>query len=201
MTRWPELILDTWLPRHCILCGLASGSANVCHPCSGELPRISLSCFKCGLPLSNADHSACDHCLQNPVPWDSAVAALVYTFPVDQLVRRFKFSRSLAGGQVLAWEMVRALRNRRISIPDTIVPVPLHRSRFLKRPFNQSEVLARHIGKAFNVPVCTHLLYRNRRTRAHSGLDAASRRKIAASRPGRALGGGVAGSGWVPWRS
>lgn len=176
MTCWPELILDTLLPRHCILCGLASGAANVCPPCSEELPRISHSCFKCGLPLTTADDRDCDRCRKFPVPWDSAAAALLYTFPVDQLVRRFKFSRNLAGGQVLAQEMIRAVRNRGIPMPDTLVPVPLHRSRFLTRPFNQSEVLARHIGKALNLPVSTHLLYRNRRTRAHSGLDAASRR-------------------------
>lgn len=110
------------------------------------------------------------------MPWDSAIAALVYAFPVDQLVRRFKFSRSLACGQLLAQELSRAVMSRCIQLPDAIVPVPLHRTRYLARAFNQSELLARPIGKSQGIPVYPGILRRRRRTRAHSGLDAVSRR-------------------------
>lgn len=176
MKNWLQWSIDTLLPRHCILCGYASGTTNICAPCSDELPRIGACCRKCSLPLVDPEDRVCGHCRKHAVPWNSAIAALVYGFPVDELIRRFKFSRSLACGQLLAQELTRAVANRCIHPPDAIVPVPLHRTRYLARAFNQSELLARHTGKNLGVPVYPGLLCRRRRTRAHSGLDAISRR-------------------------
>ena len=176
MKNWLQWPIDTLLPRHCILCGYASGTTNICAPCSDELPRIGACCRKCALPLVHPEDRVCGPCRKHAVPWNSAIAALVYGFPVDELIRRFKFSRSLACGQLLAQELTRAVANRCIHPPDAIVPVPLHRTRFLARAFNQSELLARHTGKSLEIPVYPGLLCRRRRTRAHSGLDAISRR-------------------------
>jgi ComF family protein len=93
------------------------------------------------------------------------------------MVCRFKFGRSLACGQVLSRELIRAVRQHCAGLPDCILPVPLHRLRLFSRTFNQAEVLARQAGKALKIPVYGSILRRRRRTRAHSGLDAASRKK------------------------
>jgi ComF family protein len=176
MKPWWKKCLDTLLPRHCILCGHASGVSNLCPPCADELPRISLRCGKCSLPLPDTDEAECDDCRRRPVPWDSAIAALEYAFPSDQLVRRFKFSRNLACGRLLAEELTRSIAGRCLQWPDAIVPVPLHRLRYFTRSFNQSELLARYAGRHLRIPVYSGILRRCRRTRAHSGLDAISRR-------------------------
>jgi ComF family protein len=104
---------------------------------------------------------------------------LDYRFPVDALVQRFKFSRNLACGDALGRELAGAVSSSSGASPRpcTIVPVPLHRSRHVSRTFNQSEVLARYVGKRMEIPVNSLLLSRVRRTRAQSGLDAKSRRK------------------------
>lgn len=176
MHAWTQTILDAVLPRHCILCGMSSGASNVCPPCSGELPRIEHGCARCGLPVASPGDSPCEHCRRQALPWDSAIAALVYEFPVDQLVQRFKFSRSLASGEFLAQAMTAAVLRYCDFAPDAIIPVPLHRSRHFSRAFNQSELLARYAGKVLDVPVRSTALRRKRRTRAHSGLDAISRK-------------------------
>lgn len=174
---WTRFLLDALIPRHCMMCGFESGSENLCDSCSSELPRISHSCLQCSLPLSHPADRLCGHCLRRPPPWDDAVAALVYEFPVDQLVCRFKFGRSLACGQILALELTRSIRQRCSSLPGCILPVPLHRLRHFSRTFNQADFLARHIGKGLQIPVDGSVLLRHRRTRAHSGLDASSRKK------------------------
>ena len=121
----------------------------------------------------------CASCLIQPPPWDRVTVALDYRFPVDALVQRFKFNRSLACCDVLARELARAVglvvdAARR---PCAIVPVPLHRSRHVSRMFNQSDLLARFVGKQMNIPVNNVLLSRVRKTHAQSGLDAKSRQK------------------------
>jgi len=170
-------LLDGLLPRHCLMCGCGSGAENLCPPCARELPRCSHACLHCGLPLSHPADRICGLCLRKPPPWDFATSALDYHFPVDQLICRFKFGRNLACGEVLARELVRAIRNRGDIVPGCIVPVPLHRFRYFTRAFNQADLLARQVGKALKIPVSGSMLYRQRRTRAHSGLDAASRKR------------------------
>ncbi len=174
---WPQVILNGLLPRHCLMCGCGSGTSNLCRECAGELPRVGRSCLQCGLPLSHDADRFCGHCLRKPPPWDFAITALAYRFPVDQLVCRFKFGRSLASGQVLSGELIRAIQCRRGMLPGCIVPVPLHRLRHISRAFNQADLLARQVGKALELPVYGSILRRQRRTRAHSGLDALTRKK------------------------
>jgi ComF family protein len=129
------------------------------------------------LPLSHEADRICGHCLRKPPPWDFAITALAYRFPVDQLVCRFKFGRSLACGQVLSRELIRAIRCRHGALPGCIVPVPLHRLRHIARAFNQADLIARQAGKALKLPVYGSILDRQRRTRAHSGLDALTRKR------------------------
>jgi len=174
---WTGALLDGMLPRHCVMCGFSSGAQNLCRPCSAELPRTGHSCLQCGLPLFHPADRFCSHCLRKAPPWSFAIAALVYRFPVDQLVCRFKFSRNLACGQILSREMILAAAEKCHEKPACLLPVPLHRSRHFIRAFNQSDLLARQAGKALGIPVYGSILRRRRRTRAHSGLDAASRRR------------------------
>jgi ComF family protein len=102
---------------------------------------------------------------------------LPYCFPVDQLVCRFKFSADMACGVVLCSELTRQLGKVAVEKPDLLVPVPLHRTRHLRRNFNQADLLARGVGRALGIPVSGGALRRVRRTLTQSGLDAKSRRK------------------------
>jgi ComF family protein len=135
--------------------------------------------MQCGLSLEGQSAGTCGRCLQKTPPWDRVLAALLYGFPVDVLVRRFKFNRNMACGEVLGIELGRKVVEAvpGYTRPDLIVPVPLHRSRQASRTFNQSELLARHVGRRLEIPVDHRLLSRVRKTRAQSGLDARSRRR------------------------
>jgi ComF family protein len=58
---------------------------------------------------------------------------------------------------------------------DVIVPMPLHWFKQWQRGFNQSEDLAREIGKKWNVPV-RNVIRRKKATRPQAGLTNAKRR-------------------------
>jgi ComF family protein len=172
-----DRLADRLLPRHCIACGDASGESNLCPPCLGELPRIIHGCRRCGTALSLASDAVCGSCLGAGPAWRRGTAALDYVFPVNQLVRRFKFRRDLACGEVLARELLSTIGRLGPEMPDIILPVPLHPRRQFLRSFNQAEVLARPLAGAFGVPIGRNLLQRQRNTRAQSGLAAGERRK------------------------
>ena len=58
---------------------------------------------------------------------------------------------------------------------DVIVPMPLHWFKQWQRGFNQADVLAREIGKKWNVPV-RNVIRRCKSTRPQAGLTNAKRR-------------------------
>lgn len=177
LARHTLALLDLLMPRHCVMCGEACGTANVCPPCRADLPRALQACMTCALPLHHAPDRVCGHCLQRPPPWQRAIAGLVYRFPVDRLVCRLKFNQDLSCLEILALELIDAVRRTGAERPDVIAPVPLHRTRQFTRNFNQADLLARRLGKTLGTPVQSRLLVRNRRTRAQSGLDAEQRRR------------------------
>ena len=62
-----------------------------------------------------------------------------------------------------------------ISDVDLIAPVPLHAARLLRRKFNQSAELARHIAGAAAMTYTPDLLTRIRKTESQKGKDRAAR--------------------------
>jgi ComF family protein len=61
--------------------------------------------------------------------------------------------------------------------PDLLLPVPLHVSRLRQRGYNQALLLARVLGRRWQVPVASQLLLRVRPTPPQIGLKAAQRRR------------------------
>lgn len=177
LRRWSKTCLDVLLPRHCVLCGQSADSDNLCAPCGAYLPRPGHACLSCALPLSGTDDPLCGPCLRRPPPWDRALGALVYHYPVDRLVCRFKFRCDFSCGHLLGLEMLKAIRFAGLPLPDMLVPVPLHRKRHFSRTFNQADMLARQLGRDLAIPVHSRLLSRQRPTRAQSGLDAINRKR------------------------
>lgn len=162
-------------PGRCVACG-ASGSPghDLCAACEAALPWIRAACLRCGVPLP-ADAPACGACLQRPPPVDATRACLLYAAPVDALLPRLKFAGDLACARTLGRLMAGHLRDA--PRPEMLVPVPLHARRLRDRGYDQALELARPLGHALGVPVCTRLLGRTRATGAQSRLDAAARRR------------------------
>ena len=173
----PGALLDILLPRTCLMCGSPAGECNLCADCLADLPRMSATCSRCALPLPANDQAVCGACSIDPPPWRYAIAACDYRFPVKQLVRRFKFNRSLACGEVLMGELVSLFDNSGRAPPDAIAPVPLHRLRQFTRGYNQADLIARRMGRESGIPVLSDLLQRTRTTRAQTGLNAGQRRR------------------------
>jgi ComF family protein len=60
---------------------------------------------------------------------------------------------------------------------ECIMPVPLHTARLRQRGFNQSLVLARCVGRAWQIPVAAEVLIKLRPTQPQTLLPLAQRRR------------------------
>lgn len=117
----------------------------------------------------------CGDCLQDPPAYDDVVTAFDYRFPIDRLVRRFKFSSDLATGTYLGDALAKSVAG--LARPDVIVASPASAARLRERGFNPALLLARRVGAAHGIEVATRAMAKVRHTPAQSGLDRAARRR------------------------
>jgi ComF family protein len=157
------------LRQDCLLCGAASADEAVCDACAASLPLLPEHCPCCAMPSPRGE--LCGACLSRLPQFDSTVAAWVYGFPADCLIRAFKFNGRL---QLAAW-FARKLSEHIAARSDLIVALPLHPSRLAERGFNQSRELARHLARLTGTPMNRHGVSRIRATAAQTDLPPQSR--------------------------
>jgi ComF family protein len=177
--NWLKITQSDFYPSSCLLCGRRSSSKlDLCPACERELPWNRESCRRCAAPLPPGDETrVCGHCLRQPPAWHAAASPLRYTWPLDQLILRFKFKADLATGRLLGNLLAGFLAADTASPPDCLIPVPLHPSRLRERGFNQALELARPVSQRLKVPLTPGLCRRIRHTEVQSRLDARSRQR------------------------
>jgi ComF family protein len=134
-------------------------------------------CVACRTPFLNRfpldDQGLCGLCRRGLTGFDAAYSFGSYDGELRQLVHLFKYGRIQTLARPLAKFLSMALPLDRSF--DVIVPMPLHWRKRFQRGFNQSELLARAVGKRWNVPV-ERLARRIRATTVQAGLTSAKRR-------------------------
>lgn len=177
-----DSVLAALFPRRCILCGQPSGLTNCCSGCRQDLPWITSPCSRCGnvLPVGYRG-SVCGRCSEFTPLVSRVISALVYEYPIDQLIAMAKFQSRAdsanALGELLADYLLARLDSGDVALPDLILPVPLHRRRMAQRGFNQATEIARPLANALQLPLCLDSCHRVRDTAEQTRLDALARLK------------------------
>lgn len=173
-----DRLLRALLPTRCLLCSNAGAAGrDLCAGCQADLPRNTICCARCALPLAHAA-ALCGECLRREPVFSRAWAPFRYGHPLDLLEARFKFRRDLAAGRVLSELLVESARcEPSLPLPQRLLCVPLHASRLRERGFNQALELTRPLARALDIPLDLQLLRRVRPTAAQTGLDASERRR------------------------
>lgn len=119
-------------------------------------------------------HIQCDDCLTFPPAWDHGRAAVLYSGGGRRAVLALKHGDRLDMARSLAEWMARAAPEL-LAATDVITPVPLHWRRMVKRRYNQSAELARHLADISGKPYVPDLLIRKKSTPTQDGLSRAER--------------------------
>lgn len=171
--------LDLLLPPRCLGCGApVERQGGLCADCWAPLRFLQPPCCdRCAWPLQQGGPGAelCPVCVAKPPPWDRCRAALAYDEASRGLVLRFKHAERIEAAATFARWLAAAGRDL-VADAELILPVPLHRWRLLRRGYNQSALLARHLARLCGVPWSPALLRRRRATPSQQGLGAAARR-------------------------
>ena len=164
-TLW-NAVTGALLPATCCHCGVRAESSDLdlCTVCAALLP------------LNHEPQAALRSGTQTVV---RLVVPFRYAYPVDAWVRAVKFRGDRVYARVLGALLARARADAPELgvLPDLIVPIPLHSSRYRERGFNQAAEIARAAGRALRIPVDASALTRRVATREQSGLSVRERRK------------------------
>lgn len=156
LTRWAEAIAALLFPPACEICGgvLTDGERHLCLECLTALPRTDYHL----IPKNNDIHH---HLSDNHVLVDRAASMFFYsrgeasTTPILSAKYRNRPSILAYLGQVYANEIKGSGFFDGI---DSIIPVPSHWTRLLKRGYNQTDYLARGLSAATGIPVDRRLI-------------------------------------------
>lgn len=171
-------------PRRCPVCDRAMFSSiflktELCCPTCRSIPEYVQEpvCKKCGKPIENEREEYCYDCQKHPRNFVQGKALWLYKGKVKQSMYRFKYQNRREYARYYGSEIVRVYGTwiQRNQI-EAIIPIPLHRTRKRQRGYNQTELLAREIGKQMNLPIYPNLLKRVRKTKAQKNLDDAERK-------------------------
>ncbi|MGC4026685.1 MAG: ComF family protein [Mesorhizobium sp.] len=167
-------------PSTCIGCArLVSAPGTLCAMCWPGIRFLERPwCEIMGTPFSydmgrgflSADAIA------NPPPFQRSRAAVSYSGVARAMVQGLKYRDRTDLAPPMAQWMLRA-GSELVCEADLIVPVPLHRSRFFWRRFNQSAELARAIARLADKSFAPQVVTRIRNTRQQVGLKLAERQE------------------------
>jgi competence protein ComFC len=135
-------------------------------------------CVSCRTPFVNAfpldSEGRCALCRSGLRAFDAAYSYGAYGEELRELIHLLKYSGMRPLAEPLGALLLRSLP--RDESFDAIVPVPLHWFRRWKRGFNQSDLLARVVGRSTGIPVL-HALRREHFTPPQAGLSNSARRR------------------------
>lgn len=159
---------------------------HLCNNCISKLTQvISPICSCCGMMFKervSEDH-LCGNCIKKKPLLRIARSFGVYDQTLLDIIRAYKFRSKLQLANPLGdvlydlyknnyWDSIKKKWHH--DVPDLILPVPLHKSRFRKRKFNQAWLLIKnwHSDKTDS-----GILLRKRATIPQTGLDKKTRKK------------------------
>jgi len=162
-------LLDLLAPPSCWRCHEAVADGEVlCPSCTRLLtidPNSVCPCCAGTLAPAMAAANVCPRCLVETFVYDAVVRLAPYDEPHRSIVLEWKRPSGEVMAEALAPVFGRHLAYKLTPFgPQVAVPVPLHWRRRWRRGYNQSEVLARAVARALQIPVAPDALRRVKNT-------------------------------------
>lgn len=173
-------ILNILYPKRCPIChGVLLGKGKVCPSCVKRLHYIrEPKCKKCGKSIEKEEQEYCRDCQRFSHAFNRGEAVFVYDEVLKKSISMFKYHNRREYADFYAEEMLKECRHfiERCQ-PDVILPVPIHKLKRRERGFNQSELVAKKLGKLTGIPVDTGYLVRIAKTTPQKELTRLQRKQ------------------------
>lgn len=154
-----KIILNLAFPPRCPFCGEIREEDGICPQCQVSLPWM-------GEKVRPAKAEFVEGC----------VAPLWYDGLVVPSFHRYKFNHCRRYHKIYSMLMLQAVEDRLEDRPDYICWAPISRTRYRRRGYDQSKLLAEGLSKGLEIPLLDGL-EKWRDTPPQSSLETASEKK------------------------
>jgi ComF family protein len=183
MVKFFNTLIGFLFPGRCRACGALIRDASnpyICPACWSALrfPEGKL-CPRCGAELGGreGESQVCDPCEAGENLFDKGLWVCGYNEAMRSAIHTLKYERKSRMARFLSDLMVSSIGEfMEEAKAEVLLPVPIHRKKLREREFNQASLLAKGIGKVYNIPVVEGCLVRDRETPPQSQLDREGRR-------------------------
>lgn len=175
------------LPRYCIVCDrmLGQGEEHLCLDCDGDLPHTYF--WQAGHnPMADRFNAGIeDYRLResSSKEYERYAFAMALFFYRDgsgyrEILHHIKYMYDIQAGEEFGRRLASKVAIAEyLNDVDTVIPVPLHRSRQHSRGYNQAEIIAKEIAATLGVPLRKDILKRRRKTKTQTKLNDSQKRK------------------------
>jgi ComF family protein len=168
-------------PVRCPVCGdiVIPNDRRICFSCENKLQIISEPrCKKCSKPIEQDQSEYCNDCERKNYHFEYGYSLWAYDSVMKKSISDFKYRFKKEHAKYYINEVIKQYGKTINQLaPDAIIPVPIHKSKYRERGYNQAEILAKGIGRELNIPVLPHLLIRNKKTLPQKQLSDKQRLK------------------------
>lgn len=168
--------LNLIYPTSCPICqGNADNflTSPICKGCWEKIkPHTGHSCQICAKPLSEEYMEICADCHNHMPHYSQALSFTTFEGTIREAIHLYKYSSLTRFADAISSLMC----NLEIPAADIMIPVPITKKRLKERGFNQSLLLARKLGKKYNIPVQFNLLAKVKETGQQALLKGTERR-------------------------
>lgn len=171
-----KIIKDYIFPVYCL--GCREEGEWLCEKCFYKIDITGVFCC----PTCHKDTKIGEYCYgcNNNLPLGSSFAITTYKEEglIGKVIQTLKYSHAedvLSAVEKLISSFVKQNQDLFSSI-DLVVPVPLHKKRFVERGFNQAKLIAEIVAREIGEP-CREIITRNRYTLQQAKLGREGRLK------------------------
>lgn len=172
MKRAAKLLLRIIYPSKCMGCGcLLDIDKNewLCPECEKDFREPEgHRCERCGRITDRMEN--CTDCVNGSIYFDKGYCVLEYSDAVRNAILKFKYKSKFRYAKYFGKILSDYARQNIIFKYDYVTAVPLHKSRFRERGYNQSELIARYLAKSMGTKY-RELLVRQRPTAPQNKLN------------------------------
>lgn len=176
-----EEILGILYPRRCPVCdGIAAPRGElICTGCRERLSYIAEpTCKRCGKEILRKEQEYCGDCARVRHSYTAGKALFAYDEVMKKSVGAFKYKGRQEYSEWYGREMARVYGDQiRRWGAEALIPVPIHKSRYRERGYNQAALLVRSLAKYTGLPADEEALVRIKKTTAQKTLSTKERAK------------------------
>ncbi len=159
-----KTVLDVLFPPRCAICDevISVSARGICPRCRGRLSYVEKPvCYKCGKEVMSVEEEYCPDCGRKERDFIKGFPVFNYISPVSDSIMKLKYGGRQEYASFFVEEIYRVHGKEldKLGI-EAIVPIPIHKKKYISRGYNQAELIADVLGKCMHVKVRNDILKR-----------------------------------------